>query len=529
MRTIYRTPALAVLALVPLWLAATAWMRPLMLPDEGRYVGVAWEMLRSGDWLTPTLNGLPFFHKPPLFYWITAGSMTLLGPQQWAVRVAAILGASLGAVAVYLFMQRWSGERTARLTLVALLVQPLFYLGGQFANLDMLVAGFVTATILLAAHATLLRDRQLPYRKSLTAAYAMAALGVLAKGLIGAVLPAMVVAGWLLALRRWRTLGSLLWWPGLLLFVAIAAPWFVAMQVRFPDFLEYFFVVQHFKRFAASGFNNVEPLWFYPVLLVLVFLPWLGWLWRSVRANGDPVRLLMWVWVLVVVAFFSLPQSKPVGYILPAVPPVAALVASGFLRQREPWLLDRRLWWGAAMIAIVLDVGTVVVLALRRPDSTREVAWALRQKLAPGDTVFMADKYLYDVPLYARLAQPVRIVEDWEDPAIALHDNERKELADAGRFAPAIAARLLVNPAAFPAALCESHISWVVGGASLVRPYPFLAAGSVEYANGDSTLWRIDVSTAALADALNCPAVTEAGPPATQIRSPPQGLSSPRA
>ncbi|GAO22089.1 glycosyl transferase family 39 [Alicycliphilus sp. B1] len=69
------------------WLAAMAWFRPLAAPDEGRYVGVAWEMLRSGDWLVPRLNGLPFFHKPPLFYWISATAMSVFGVSEWPARL----------------------------------------------------------------------------------------------------------------------------------------------------------------------------------------------------------------------------------------------------------------------------------------------------------------------------------------------------------------------------------------------------------------------------------------------------------
>ena len=88
----WRSPG-ALLALTLCWLGFTAGLRPLLLPDEGRYVGVAWEMLRSGDWLTPTLNGLPFFHKPPLFYWITAASMSVFGLHEWAARLAPVLGA----------------------------------------------------------------------------------------------------------------------------------------------------------------------------------------------------------------------------------------------------------------------------------------------------------------------------------------------------------------------------------------------------------------------------------------------------
>ena len=143
-------PLWAVAVLTLAWLTATAWARPLMLPDEGRYVGVAWEMLQSGNWLTPTLNGLPYFHKPPLFYWITAASMSVLGANEWAARTAPLLGAWVGAMAMFLFVRRWVGQTMAGATTLVLLVQPLFFLGGQFANLDMLVAGCITATVLLS-------------------------------------------------------------------------------------------------------------------------------------------------------------------------------------------------------------------------------------------------------------------------------------------------------------------------------------------------------------------------------------------
>ena len=107
-------PAAAVALLALVWLAALAWPRPLMLPDEGRYVGVAWEMLRSGDWLTPTLDGLPYFHKPPLFYWITAGALELFGVHPWAGRIASWLAALASALALLAFARRWSGAERAQ-------------------------------------------------------------------------------------------------------------------------------------------------------------------------------------------------------------------------------------------------------------------------------------------------------------------------------------------------------------------------------------------------------------------------------
>src|SRR6187401_3549360 len=118
-------PLLLLLALA--WLGATAGLRDLSLPDEGRYVGVAWEMLRSGDWLTPTLNGLPFFHKPPLFYWIAALALKVTGGVAWASRAPSLLGAGIVALGTYLFVRRWSRPGMARAVLLVLLTQPIFF------------------------------------------------------------------------------------------------------------------------------------------------------------------------------------------------------------------------------------------------------------------------------------------------------------------------------------------------------------------------------------------------------------------
>jgi 4-amino-4-deoxy-L-arabinose transferase-like glycosyltransferase len=509
--------SVAIAAVIVLALAATAWMRPLMLPDEGRYVGVAWEMMRSGDWLVPTLNGLPFFHKPPLFYWITAGSMSLFGLHEEAARAAPLFGASLGAFSFYLFIRRWSGQRAARLALVALLAQPLFYLGGQFANLDMLVAGCITATVVLLAHAALCLDRGLPYHRALAGAYAVAALGVLAKGLIGFVIPALVVATWLLARGRGRALFALVWWPGVLLFGLLAAPWFVAMQLRFPDFLDYFFVVQHFQRFVAGGFNNEQPFWFYPAVVLLISLPWMPWLVGAFRRKDtrglerDPVHLLMGLWILTVVVFFSMPKSKLLGYILPAVPPLAYLVADGFLRLGAPSPRAKRLWFASAGLAVVLSVGANIWLALHTPRSSRELASTLGTQRALHEPVFMLDGYYYDVPLYAKLFRPIRVVDDWANTDLQNHDNWRKELAEAGHFSAARAARALITPSSFRAAVCAAPVSWVIGPATASAQYPFLVASRVAFNARDTMLWRVDTGEPGVVRALGCQGKPTAG------------------
>ncbi len=514
-----RAAAAAVLAL--LWLLATSWARPLLLPDEVRYVGVAWEMLRSGDWLTPTLNGLPYFHKPPLFYWITAAAMWLFGANAWAARAAPLLGACLAATALFVFAQRWATPRTAGLALLVLLAQPLIYVGGQFANLDMLVAGCISATILLLAHAALAAEAGHATPGALIAAYAMAALGLLAKGLIGVVLPALVIGSWLVLRWRWSCLAGLWSWWGVLVFLVLAAPWFMAMQALYPDFANYFFIVQHFKRFAGGGFNNVQPFWFYPIVLAALSLPWLPWLGRVLARLRLPqpgpgqaaIRGLMLVWVAVVVVFFSLPRSKLLGYVLPVVPALAYLLADAWAAVDPAQSRQRLGWWASAAVSALVGIAAVVWLAIHPVRSTRELALALGAQHAPGEPVYLLNDYYFDVPFYARLSAPIKVVDDWANPEVARRDNWRKEMADAGQFAVERARTLLITPAQWPAVLCQSPVSWLIGTSSMAGLDPLLRAAPAVAVQGKLSLWRVALSDPALSAHLPCPQTPNGEPP----------------
>ena len=507
--------------------AASSWMRPLMLPDEGRYVGVAWEMVRSGNWLEPTLNGLPYFHKPPLFYWITATGISVFGRHEWAIRLAPLLAASCSALAIFLFANRWLGARTARAAVAALLVQPLFFLGAQYANTDMLVAGCITACILCLAHAALCIEQGLPYRPVLAMAYCVAALGVLSKGLIGIVLPAGVIGAWLLARRQWRTLMTLMWLPGILLFCLLCAPWFMLMQHRFAGFLDYFFVEHHVRRYAASGFNNVRPLWYYPVYLTLASLPCLPWLMRlrktpvgtaqvdraaanaaqPLPSQASAVLGLMSIWLLFMIVFFSIPQSKLIGYILPAVPALAVLIAIGWCNQGDPSPSPRahKLWRASLIVSGLAGAAIVLGVMLYPPESFRELSAELADRRQPGEPVLMLDHYYFDAAYYAALRDPVQVFAAWNDPALVEHDSWPKELVDAARFDPDLGSRVLRLRTSFEATLCEAPVSWVMATAEASQEFVALKAAQRLAASHHAVLWRVDRTQPDMAAALACP------------------------
>ena len=144
------------------WLAALIWYRPLTLPDEGRYAGVAWDMLRAGSHGVPLLDGMPYFHKPPLYYWLSEFFFALFGPHPWLARLPSWMAAWGTSIALYFFVLRHRDRATATMTTLILACMPFFYGGAQFANLDMLVAGMISLCVLAAAETALRAERVRP-------------------------------------------------------------------------------------------------------------------------------------------------------------------------------------------------------------------------------------------------------------------------------------------------------------------------------------------------------------------------------
>lgn len=487
-----------------LWLLITAGMRPLMLPDEGRYVGVAWEMLSSGNWLVPTLDGMPFFHKPPLFYWLTAAGMQIFGANEWSGRLASTASAILATLALFAFVRKHADKSTANLAAVVLVTQPFYFAGAQFANLDMLVAAMISITILAVADAALCLERDQPYRGMLTVGYVFAALGVLAKGLIGFVLPGAVLFVWLAVRRKYRLLPKLLSLPHVLLFCALTAPWFLWMEKSFDGFWDYFFVYHHFRRFAETGFNNQQAFWFYLPVLLLFTLPWSPWVFRiASRAflrdtEKSAIRSLMVIWVMIILAFFSLPKSKLVGYILPALPPFASLIADLAMTWRREQEERAALWIGCSLLgAVILCIGIVVGVSRMNPSGLRDFSAKAMQGFPSGEQIVMLDDYQYDMSFYLKATLHPWVVGDWDNPEIPKVDNWRKELYDAGQFDTASRRENLISAEEFMTRLCARPQTtfWLWGRTDRAARRTYLDKQAVVFSNAKQSLWRVDTET----------------------------------
>jgi 4-amino-4-deoxy-L-arabinose transferase-like glycosyltransferase len=490
----------ALLLGIGVWFSWLSWMRPLILPDEGRYAGVAWDMYRSGSMAVPLLDGMPYFHKPPLYYWIAEAAFGLFGVSEWAARVPSWLGAWAAVAAVYAFVARYRDPATARIAALMLATIPFFFGGAQFANMDMLVAGTITLAILAGAAAVLEHAADRPYGRLMLATGAFAALALLSKGLIGIVLPVFTLVAWLAAMRQWKSLRVLLWPPAIAVFLVLGLPWFVLMQVRYPDFFHYFFIYQQFERFSETGFNNVQPFWFYVPILVGMCLPWTLWgggLFRKAfwtLFEGRAVRLLMAAWIVVVIGFFSLPASKLVGYVLPAVPPLAILLADvlGRAYAASPRHAPRAIA-AASVVSVAVCLMAAGVAPFYVKHSARPLIKPFMKQIARADTLVALEKFPFDLPFYTRTKSVMWVVDDWTNPAFALRDTWRKELADAALFAPAAGREALVPREQFKARLCAAPpgIFWIWGSPGDAARYSIMGSDAPLVNDGKTALWRL--------------------------------------
>jgi len=310
--------------------------------DEARYAEVAREMLATGDWVTPRLNGAVFLDKPPLTYWLTAASYRLFGVSERSARlVPALLGIAGIALTGWLG-RRLLGPAAGILATAILASSPLYLFLSRTASLDLPFAVCVTATLTLVGIALGGGPRA---RAAWLAASGAAGLATLAKGPAGVVLPGLAVALCLAVRRRPGDLGRIPWITGPTIYLAVVLPWFTMVTLRNPGFLSYFVVNENIRRFATDVHHREGSVLYYFPVLFLGFFPWSLLLaaaaarrlkkprWFLARLRGSPL-LLPLCWSFAVIGFFSLSRGKLATYVLPAYPALA-LLAAGSLTATE--------------------------------------------------------------------------------------------------------------------------------------------------------------------------------------------------
>src|ERR1700675_2220708 len=316
----------------------------LLGADEPRYAQVAHEMLDRSDWVTPTLQGKPWLEKPVLYYWQAMLSFRAFGVTDQAARVPAAFDAAVLIAVIYLFLRRFQpGSELDGALITASCAAVVGF--AHAAATDMPLAA--TFAIALLGWYAWYESRARIYLASF---YIFLALGTLAKGPVAPALAVVIIFLFTAIKRDWRAIPRTLWIPGIALYLAVMLPWYIAVQVRNPEFFRVFILEHNLARFSQDLYHHRQPFWFYLPVFLLAMMPWTIVL---VLAIAERARLIwsegkeafsspedswqpfLLIWMLVPILFFSASQSKLPGYSLPAVPAGALLVAEYLAARRD--------------------------------------------------------------------------------------------------------------------------------------------------------------------------------------------------
>ncbi|HET6616399.1 MAG TPA: glycosyltransferase family 39 protein [Gemmatimonadota bacterium] len=304
---------------------------------EARYAEIAARMVRSGDWMTPRLNGIAHFDKPPLAYWASAISMALLGIDELGARLPLVLASLAVLAVVYGSASATMCQRAGVFALLVLLSSPMWFALSRSLTTDL----YLSLWIVLAVEAGRRGTRFGGARAWRVAAWAALGLGFLTKGPIVFLWTALPLLAWAAWTRSWRRAARLADPLGLAAFALLALPWYVVEAARHPGLTDYWLGGQLVGRIAAPYRGEDEPWWTYALALSWAAWVWIvpaiAMLWRLARERELPGGRYLVTWVVIPLVAFSLFPTKRANYMLPAIPAIA--LAAG-------------LWWDRAMAGL---------------------------------------------------------------------------------------------------------------------------------------------------------------------------------
>ena len=328
-----KRPCLTTALLLSLSLLPWLWGRGLQNPDETRYGAIALEMFNSNDFIIPHLNGVPYLEKPPLLYWLGAISIWLIGPNEGGLRIWPFLsGLSIAALSAFVatrFYGRVAGLNAGLIAATTLFITVF----GQVFNIDLLVSCLITASLMCFLIGATSSEKS---RKTyFILVYLFCALAVLAKGLIGVILPSLVILTWCIITHRLDVLRACISGLGLMLFFSITIPWHYFVAIRHENFFEFYFINEHFRRFTTNIHHRNQSPWFPLIVLSIGMLPWTGYLygvvqnaiknWRC-KNNFSEIDNFFILWSASIFLFFSFSHSQLPGYFLPLIAPLSILI-----------------------------------------------------------------------------------------------------------------------------------------------------------------------------------------------------------
>jgi len=371
--------------------------------DEGRYAEIPREMVLAHDYVTPRLDGIAYFEKPPLMYWLEIASTKVLASGEFAVRTPAAAMCLFGILLTYAASRRVFGRLVALLSTAVLGTAAYYSVFSHILSLDLAVAVLISSTLFCFLLA--IREPPGPARRwFFYGLYVSSALATLTKGPIGFLLTGAVMFLWLLICGQWKRLFPLYLPTGIILFLLVAAPWHILAAQRNPSWAHFYFIHENWERFTTTEHARVGPWYYFIPEIFPGFFPWLGCLgpafysalrggWSSRRQNAD--RWFCVIWAVAIFLFFSKSQSKLPGYVLPVCPALAVLIGQWIAEVwNTPDAAFRARWsfWIFSGFSVVLAIAAIVAVTIpgkfkidpAQALALRHSAWALAAVLIAG-------------------------------------------------------------------------------------------------------------------------------------------------
>ncbi len=310
--------------------------------DEAVFSEATKEMVQSGNWITPTYNGENRYDKPILFYWLMAVSYKIFGINEFGARFPSAIASCLLIISIFLFIKHLNDEKTAFYTAMSSVLSLYFLVYSHAAVTDMTLTLFITLS-LFSFYLSVAGNETISGKENLYSYgfYLFSALAFLTKGLIGIVFPFGIAIIYMIVTDGWRGIKKVFSLKGMILFLLVSAPWYIAqLSMNGQEFFDQFFIKHHFKRYTGVISGHKGNMFYYFPALIIGLFPWIVFLPAGIRntfKEKERLNFFAFIWLVFIFIFFSLSTTKLPNYILPAIPAASILIASGMSLQDKRW------------------------------------------------------------------------------------------------------------------------------------------------------------------------------------------------